>query len=331
MDASEFSDLSRSQAAKFKAYFADGGEYKTLYPPPVLQIEGLDWKFYGMIVTSVSTVIVAALRTAQMFYVAEELSSRFWTSSTNGIPLLGWTGAIFSMLAFEGGLAFISAVKTAEKEKVEDWVYSVQVGLLLTISIFAGIGQSLGLVKGISAVVVEYFSYFLILVVGVGASVAAGLSGEILGVLLQKYYLSSEKAKAEFKEQEKTYTKTARTFFLQKLENEKKGRTEQNGGSSQNTSPQEKFPRIEAHVQRTSARGTSGEPSYKTSLIFSELENARTEQNKVLSYAELSEVLRMKYPEQNFSSGGNISTKRTEWINSHPEYFEKEEQNEESA
>lgn len=316
MDAAEYEGLSHAQGAKFRAYYSN--EYSSLYPAPELKIVGLDWKFYGLVITSISTVVVAALRTAQMFYFAEELSSKFWTPESSGNPILGFSGALFSMLAFEGGLAFISAVKTAEKEMVESWVYNVQIGLLLLISVFAGVGQSLGLVRGISPDTVATFSYLLVFVVGVGASFAAWFSGEILGVQLQKFSARKREAEEKFSEQKRIYIQNARKNFLQKFENEKQNRIGEQKSSRE--VPQR------TEIQRSSPKNrTSGEPSEKTSLIFSELEKYRTEQNKVLGFSELAEVLRTNYPEQNFFSNGYISTKRTEWISSHPEYFERDE------
>jgi hypothetical protein len=310
MDANEYEELSRSQAQKFRAYFEN--EYSALFPSPILKIEGLDWKFYGLVITSVATVIVAALRTAQMFYFAEELSASFWTPDVQGSHYLGISGAFFSMLAFEGGLAFISAIKTAEKEKVENWVYNTQIGLLLTISIFAGLGQSLGLIQGISDNFISNFSYFLVFVVGVGASVAAWLSGEILGVQLQKFSIRKREAEEKFSEQTRVYVQNARKKFSETLE---QNRTTEQSTELPKRTEQKSSPRTQNRI--------SGEPSEKVSLIFSELEKCRTEQNRVLPFAELTEVLRTNYPEQNFSSSGYISTKRTEWIESHPEYFER--------
>jgi len=307
MDAKEYEGLSRSQAAKFRIYYEN--EFSSLYPVPTMKIVGADWKFYGLVITSIATVIVAALRTAQMFYYAEELSSRFWTNAQQGNWILGISGAFFSMLAFEGGLAFIAAIKTAEKEKVNDWVYGVQIGLLLIISVFAGVGQSLGLIQGISESFLRNFSYFLVFVVGVGASFAAWLSGEILGVQLQRFSVRKVSAQEKFSEQNRIHIQNARKKFLEKSENEKQNRTtEQNSVKV--------LPRTSVRTQRT-----SGNISEKVSLIFSELEKVGAEENRLLPFAELANILREKYPEQNFSSNGYISTKRTEWINSHPEYF----------
>ena len=68
MDANEYECLSKANASKFRSYYEN--EYKTLYPIPIKEVIGLDWKFYGSVIISVSTVILASLRTAQMFFFA---------------------------------------------------------------------------------------------------------------------------------------------------------------------------------------------------------------------------------------------------------------------
>jgi hypothetical protein len=305
MDAKEFEGLSHSQAAKFRAYYSN--EYSALFPPPIVRIHGLDWKFYGLMVTSISTVIVAALRTAQMFYFAEEMSSQFWGLGTQGNFILGISGAFFSMLAFEGGLALISAIKTSDKSEISDNIYSLQIFLLLAISIFAGLGQSLGLVKNIPQEFMDVFTYLLVFVMGVGASFAAWFSGEILGVQLQKFSVRKAEAEERFLEQKRIHLQNARKNFLQKWETEKQNRTtEQKPREIPTRTEQRSSPRVQNR--------TSGGISEKSSLIFSELEKCSTEQSKLLSFSELAEILREKYPEQNFSSSGYISTKRKEWI-----------------
>ena len=308
MDANEYEGLSKSNASKFRSYYEN--EYKTLYPVPLKHIIGLDWKFWGLVITSVSTVVVAALRTAQMFYFAEELSSKFWTPDASGNWVLGFAGSFFSMMAFEGGLAFISAIKTAEKEKVESWVYNTQIALLLLISIVAGLGQSMGLVRNISPTLVENFSYFLVFVVGVGASIAAWLSGEILGVQLQKFSVKKKEAEEKFSEEMKFYTQNARKFWKQRTEQEKETSREQR--------KIEQNPRIETSL-RSSPRVQNRTGGGKVPIIFSEIEKFLVEQNRIPSFSELAEVLRTNHPEQNFSSNGYISTVRKNWIEANTE------------
>lgn len=323
MNVVEFEGLSKAQAQKFKAYLEN--EYRTLYPPPKLKIVGLDWKFYGLVITSISTVVVAALRTAAMFYFAEVLSAKYWNPEMDSV-WLGRTGAVFSMLAFEGGLALIAAIKTSESRKVDDGVYFWYISLLILISIMAGLGQSVGLIQGISDQVLIFFSYSLALVVGVGASVAAWLSGEILGVQLQKFSEASTEANRIFSEENRIYMTNARKFWKQRTELnkaeekeqkllEREQRREQNSPELPRNLPKNFSP-------RTSVRRTENGTSEKVSLILTELENHRTEHGKLLGFAELLENLRTKYPEQNFSSGGYVSTQRNKWIKEHPHYFE---------
>jgi len=213
------------------------------------------------------------------------------------------------MLAFEGGLALISAIKTAEKVEIAQWVYNTQIGLLLTISIFAGLGQSLGLIQGIGETFIQNFSYFLVFVVGVGASFAAWFSGEILGVQLQKFSLRKEEATEKFSEQSRIYIQNARKKFLENTEQNKELLPQ----------PAEHRTSHRSSVRIPRLKRTSHEVSEKVSLIFSELEKAQAEENRILQFAELAELLRNKYPDQNFASDGYISTKRNDWLDQNSE------------
>lgn len=316
MDALEYEGLSKSNASKFRSYYEN--EYKTLYPPPVKYIVGLDWKFYGSVVVSVFTVILASLRTAQMFYFAAETSSKLWGLGTAGTGLLAGFDALSAMIAVEGGISLGSAIKTSRAGEVNEDIYFWQVALLLLISIIAGFGQSLGLVTGIDKTFLLWFSYSLVFVLGIGASVAAWFAGEILGVQLQKFSVQKKEAEEKFAEQMKYYSQNARKFWIQKSEQEKENsreqkRIEHNKGTE--TSP-----------KRNSIRTQNRTSTGKVPIIFSEIEKFWAEQNRVPSFSELAEVLRREHPEQNFSSSGYISTIRKQWIE---ENTEKEvEQNE---
>lgn len=322
MDAIEYGELSKAQGAKFHAYY--DLEYCALYPAPVLKVTGLDWKFYGLSITAGATVIVAALRTAQMFYFAEEMSSKFWTKTENGSPLLGWLGAFFSMLAFEGGLAFISAVKTAEKESIDERVYTWQIGLLLTISVFAGFGQSLGLIQGIDPEFVKYFSYFLVFIVGVGASFAAWFSGEILGVQLQKFSELKKQAEVEFSEQKSRHISQARKKFLEKWEEEKREK------KLLSEPAEEKLEKYVRNPVLSSQRSTENRnsPSQKAKIIWGEMAEAYENRNgEILSFSELKAVLQEKYPTENFTTDSLISKNRNIWIEKQKEFLEKPGEN----
>ena len=76
MDVNEYEGLTQNQAQKFTAYYEN--EYRTLYLPPEMEKVGFGWKFWLLTITSIATVIVASLRTAQMFYFTEQLSAQFW-------------------------------------------------------------------------------------------------------------------------------------------------------------------------------------------------------------------------------------------------------------
>lgn len=313
MDANEYEGLSKSNASKFRSYYEN--EYKTLYPIPKKEIVGLDWKFYGSVIISVSTVILASLRTAQMFFFAAETSSKLWGLGAAGTGLLSWFDAISAMIAVEGGITLVSAIKTSKAGEVNEGIYFWQVALLLLISVIAGFGQSLGLITGIDETFLLWFSYMLVFVLGVGASVAAWFAGEILGVQLQKFSVQKKSAEEKYSEEMKFYTQNARKFWKQRTEQEKEITREQKKiepnprmGTSQKSSPR---------VQNRTGGG-------KVPIIFSEIEKFLAEQNRIPSFTELAEVLRTNHPEQNFSSNGYISTVRKNWLEANTEPVQNE-------
>ena len=308
MDANEYEGLSKSNAAKFRSYYEN--EYKTLYPAPKKQIVGLDWKFYTSVATGLATVILASLRTAQMFYFAAETSAQSWGLSEGGTELLSYGDALASMFAVEFGLVVTSAVKSVNEKKVPSWIYSVQIILLLVISVIAGVGQSLGLVQGISQDFLRIFSYILVFVLGVGASFAAWFSGEILGVQIQKYSELKAEAEKHFSEQMRIYSQNARKFWGQRTEQEKE--TSREHKKIVQNSPVLSSQRSSPRVQNRTGGG-------KVPIIFSEIEKFLVEQNRVPSFSELAEVLRTNHPEQNFSSNGYISTVRKNWLEANTE------------
>lgn len=303
MDSKEYEGLSKNQAAKFRAYYEN--EYKSLFPFPEMKIVGLDWKFYWSIVVSAATVILASLRTAQMFYLAAETSAKSWGMDTNSLSTLSKGDALASMIAVEVGLVVISALKSVEKKNIPDWIYNAQIALLLLISVVAGLGQSVGLIHGISQDLLRIFSYILVLVLGVGASFAAWFSGEILGLQLQKYANLKLEASEKWEEHKRIHLQNGRKKFLEKSEKSE---------NSQKSSPEVLPPSEKSEKFSRSSPKKVGN-SEKVSLIFAEMDKHYSETSgELLNFSTLASVLREKYPDKNFSSDGYISTVRKNWV-----------------
>lgn len=316
MDVKDFEDMTQAEAKKFMAWF--NNEYSVLYKDrlPVLgKNVALDWKFWAILGTSVATILVAALRTAQMFFFVEKLSSAAWgVAEDAGGQTFAVASAFFVLFAIEGGLAVIGAIQSSSKDEIEEWKYSLQVGILLTISIFAGIGNGLGLIPGISEAARENFSIGLILVMGIGMSVASWISGEIVGLQIRRADLANLAVLKKFDDDTKAFAQSARKFW--------KDRTERERAEQAELQKQNKANRPEAVLTE------------KQQAIFETFElfrNRNIEEGKE-ELPGVTEVLTFllendKYKHLGFTPTGKgyISDQRKVWVARNPQYFEEKE------
>jgi hypothetical protein len=153
--------------------------------PDVKLMNAIGWQFIATIVQSVASVILASLRTAQMFYDAA--AGAFWA--------IQYLEAGSAILAVELGIVIFSTIKSEAKnraQRVEDLnaTLDISVRLLntgiiagLIISGIAGLGVSL---KGFG-IDTEGFKLWLAITMGLGASIIAWVSGDILGAILARF------------------------------------------------------------------------------------------------------------------------------------------------
>ena len=324
-DAEQYKLMMESEASRFNSYF--NFEYKKLYPEPIIEMVGLDWRFWGSLTTSVSLVVVAAFRTAQMFFATEVISAAVWLGeSGNGTDMIAFVSSFFVLVGVEGGLAFISAVKTYNSGKVSEDVFKWQVGILLAISVMAGLGQSIGLIDNISEEVMKWFSYVLLFVMGAGTSVGAWLSGEIIGGLLRQFADVKEKAVSEFKAKKEEYLASARRLWEQHVLSEQTELTER-AERERNEQLAEKR-RAERRERREQGDAPKEKAlTQKQIVLFEELEMYHQDAvskglKEMIGPTELLARLQEKYPLMGFAAKGYISEQRKIWIENHPEYFE---------
>lgn len=147
------------------------------------------FKLASVMIVAFSTIILAALRTAMMFFAAGERSSRlFLPEGHPWLSAISVLDAVVALLAVEFGIVALSAIRVIEnKGHVPKWIYTAHMTILVLVSIFAGIGQSLGLIDNLNPRVFELFTYAMVLILGFGASFAAWASGEVLGSQLYQY------------------------------------------------------------------------------------------------------------------------------------------------
>ena len=153
--------------------------------PNVKLMNSIGWQFIMTTLQAVASVVLASMRTAQMFY--EAAAGTFWA--------IQFTEAGASVLAIELGIVTFSTIKSEMKNRAQtvkdlNSALDVSVKLLntgifagLIISAIAGLGVSL---KGFG-INTEGFKLVLAVTMGLGASVIAWVSGDILGAMLARF------------------------------------------------------------------------------------------------------------------------------------------------
>lgn len=170
---------------KFQEYLP---VHEEIYPRPAKKKLTLGWAFWAAVSVAVAAIVLASLRTAHSFYTAAVLSAQIYSvDNPTVIGFLSFTEAAAAMLAIEGGIVYGAVKRSQQKGKVHPKIFQAYLGLLILISIVAGLGQSLGLIVGLPEGILAGFSWVLAIVLGVGASIVAWLSGEMLGVEMLKF------------------------------------------------------------------------------------------------------------------------------------------------
>lgn len=134
----------------------------------------LGWMFWFMMLILVSQILLAALRTSDIFYVAAYESS--------GNTILAFSEAGLAIMAIEVGMVFYAVQDTIRKHVTEEIKGSVPVMfVMLGISIGAGLLQSISIVENINPQFLLYLQYAVSISIGVGASFVAYIGGKYLG------------------------------------------------------------------------------------------------------------------------------------------------------
>jgi len=195
--------IAEAQLHEQQAYEAFCAKFEVQFPMPekaaVKLMNAIGWQFISICVQSSFAIILAALRTAAMFFEAAAGSGR----------TLQWAEAIAAVGAIELGVVILAAIKAEiqnSKSELEDLkaVARVDVRLLWTgilacvaISIIAGLGVSF---EGFG-VDVNNFKTSLAYVMGAGASLVAWVSGDILGAMLARFNNASTLARLVYQQE----------------------------------------------------------------------------------------------------------------------------------
>jgi hypothetical protein len=159
---------------EIRAFQIYSHKYRTLNqeperPSPVKQ----GWEFMAYLLVSIASVLLASMRTAEIFY-----RSAVFSSSS---PVLAYFEAFLAIFTVEGGIVVYAAVMASRSRKISPVVLTIGIVLLAAISIVAGLAQSLTLSVNVDPQLTDYVYNALIVLIGPGASFAALIGGHILG------------------------------------------------------------------------------------------------------------------------------------------------------
>jgi hypothetical protein len=205
--------IQNSTEAEIAAFESFQAKYFKMFPQPekvsVTLKDLIGWQFWMAIIQGVFAIALAAMRTSDMFYKIAVSSSRF----------LATAEAIAAVGAIEGGIVVFASLRAemqnrkttgnAEEDrrlnlKASVWRLLMGEFLGLAVSIVAGLGLSFA---GLG-VPVQGFTQWLAIIVGAGASIIAGISGDVIGTLLSRLSTARDLAAQQYKIDQKEYENT---------------------------------------------------------------------------------------------------------------------------
>jgi hypothetical protein len=166
--------------------------------PTVTMMNEIGWQFISIVTQSIFAIILAALRTADMFFDA--------AAGTNTI--VQYIEAIAAIGAIELGVVIYSTIKSEAENartELEDLKAAMkidrrllQTGIIacVAISIIAGLGVSF---KGFG-IELWWMKWLVAIVLAIGASLVAWVSGDILGAILARWKNASSLAQLQYQQ-----------------------------------------------------------------------------------------------------------------------------------
>jgi len=189
-------DFAQASQKEMQIYQEFRQKYEKQFPTPeraeVRMMNAIGWQFIAVLVQGVFAILLAAMRTSEMFYKA--------ASSSN--PFFSFSEAVSAVIAIEGGIVIFAAIR-AEMQNRNSTEVSVTIDVkklyvgeaaALLISVVAGLGVSFG---GFG-IELEWFKWVMSAFLGIGASLIAAVSGEIIGTVLARFGNIQDKAKTDY-------------------------------------------------------------------------------------------------------------------------------------
>lgn len=180
-------DLVQDEEHAFEAF-----KHKYLLQHPIKdkpRIVGLNWMFWIVLFVSGAQILLAALRTASIFYKAAELGG--------SVPL-AWAEAVLAVISVEMGLVIYSAIRAAKKKELSRDTSMMAILLMVAISVFAGLSQSINLITGIDPQFLRTIQYCVSFTIGIGASIIAWVGGDALGTQISAVNINSAQNDDEY-------------------------------------------------------------------------------------------------------------------------------------
>lgn len=189
-----------------QAFLAFKKKYELMKPPPkrpaALSSKNIGLMFWLYMINALAALLLAAMRTTETLY------SVAYASSSN--PIFASIEAGLAVFAVEGGLVVLAASRAIQQirkhgAQISGTARVVAILVMILISIFAGLTQSISSVTGISEELVMYLEYGLMIVLGVGVTIIAYIAGEIVGMQVIEVGTKHEAQLAEFRQEADDY------------------------------------------------------------------------------------------------------------------------------
>lgn len=168
----QVSQMSKSEVSAFKDFQQ---VYQIQHPVPQKENPSLGWEFWTAMATSCAAVVLAAFRTGQAFYLS---------AVARGDPIFSSLEAFSAVLAIEGSIVLFALQRARKLNKLDDTSSEIGLWVAFGISGLAGLFQSVNLVPNPDPFIESILNICLVISMGLGATVIAGLGGDILGVNL---------------------------------------------------------------------------------------------------------------------------------------------------
>lgn len=185
MNSDLFTQTAQAELAAWDSYKQ---RYTAQVPPPakasVAIWQTIGWQLILILLQAIGAIGLAALRTAEMFYLA----------SAGANVNIRRAEAVLAILAIEFGIVVFAAIRAEADNrnlsddeklntiKISTWWLVVGEVVMLAISIVAGLGVSFnGFNVGVD------FSGVLAVTIGAGASIVAAVAGMVIGAMLARW------------------------------------------------------------------------------------------------------------------------------------------------